>query len=167
MIRAESGPATNWPLVIAAFSVLVVGSLVYLLDRPADSVPFFSAISLHGLSPGLFGRIGEHLPTFCHVFAFSLLTASWWGGGQRVALTACLFWFGIDTAFEAGQHAEVADHLVRLLPGWFKHLPILRHADAYFLSGTFDVWDLISIAAGAAAAFLLATLKLPRYIQHG
>jgi hypothetical protein len=167
MVRAEPGPATNWSLVIAAFAVLVSGTLVYVLDRPADSNPFFSAISVEGLFPSPFGRIGEHLPTFSHVFALSLLTAACFGGGSRAGLWACLTWLGIDAAFEVGQHPEIAEHIVPIIPGKFESMPVLGYAKSYFLSGTFDVWDVLSIVVGAIAAFILTAVIRQRNIYHG
>ena len=139
----------------AGLLVLVLGTLVYVLDRPSSSAPFFSTVSMAHLLPSLFGRVGDSLPTFAHVFAFALVTTACLGGGRRIARLACLAWFGIDTAFEVGQHSSIADRLVSFIPGWFEQLPILEHADAYFVLGTFDAWDLASIAAGAAAAYLI------------
>jgi len=167
VIKAESGPATNRTLTIAAFAVLIVGALVYVLDRPADSVAFFSTISLDDVFPSLFGRIGQHLPTFCHVFAFSLLTAACLGGESRAALSACLIWFGIDATFEVGQHSRIAEYIIPMIPDWFESLPVLEHTKSYFLSGTFDVWDVLSIVVGAIAAFILTAVIQHRKFHHG
>ena len=71
----------------------------------------------------------------------------------------------IDAAFEFGQQARVAEHLVEFIPGWFESLPVLAQADSYFLSGTFDVWDLTSIAIGAAAAYLIAVRTVTGYLN--
>ena len=126
-----------------------------------------SAGSIAHLLPSLFGRISDSLPTFAHAFAFSLLTAAWFGGGRRIGLAACLTWFGVDTAFEVGQHPQIAERLVRFIPDGFGGLPILDQADSYFLSGTFDAWDLTSIAVGAAAAYLLIRCTEPKDEPHG
>ena len=150
----QAAPVTNWTQVAVAVFVLVLGTLVYVLDRSSESVPFFSAVSLAHLLPGLFGRIGESLPTFSHVFAFSLLTAAWFGGGRNTGLAACLVWFGVDAAFEVGQHPQIAPELAQLVPAWFDSLPILSQSGGYFLLGTFDAWDLTSIAMGAGTAYV-------------
>jgi hypothetical protein len=164
---ASGAPATNWTQVAIAVLTLALGTLVYVLDRPAGSVPFFSAIHLAEGWPALFGRIGDSLPTFVHAFAFSVLTAAWLGGARRFALPACLTWFGVDSALEAGQHPRFAQTLADLVPGWFDALPILGRADSYFLRGTFDVIDLISIALGAAAAYLLIRCTGRTEESHG
>jgi len=165
MRRARALPVTGAQVAVAVF-VLVVGTLVYVLDRPGESVPFFNAISAVQLLPGFFGPVGESLPTFSHVFAFSVLTAAWLGGGKRATLPVCLTWFGIDTAFEVGQHPQIAERLTQYIPGCFERLPILKQADSYFLSGTFDVRDLTSIAVGAAAAYVVTVYPTSRNIPH-
>jgi len=99
-------------------------------------------------------------------FAFSLLTAAWLGGGKRAGIPACLTWFAVDTAFEVGQHPQIAERLAQFVPGWVERLPLLGQADAYFLSGTFDARDPISIAVGATAAYLVTAYTTPRDRQH-
>lgn len=164
---ARDVPRTNWSQVAVALTVLVVGALVYVLDRPGDTAPFFSALSFSDLVPGVFGPLAESLPTFAHVFALSLLSVAWFGAGKRAALPACLIWLAVDSAFEVGQHPQIAERLVQFIPAWFEGLPILGQADAYFLSGTFDTRDLISIAVGAAAAYLTIAYTTPRNSHHG
>jgi hypothetical protein len=135
--------------------VLLLGVLVYVLDRPADAAPFFGPISVDHVFPGAFGPIGQSLPTFAHTFSFSVLTAVWFGGQRRICIAPCLAWFAIDTVLEVGQYPAVAERLVHFIPGWFDRLPILSQANGYFLAGIFDPWDLFSIAAGAISACLM------------
>jgi len=49
-------------------------------------------------------------------------------------------------------------------PGWFSNIPFIENVPAYFLQGTFDVLDLVSIAVGAVAAYLtlVAIMGKPR-----
>ncbi|MDH3421199.1 MAG: hypothetical protein OEM78_17150 [Gammaproteobacteria bacterium] len=140
------------PAALAVF-VLVLGTLVYVLDRPAELVPFFAPFSLAHLTLPLFGKFGQSLPTFTHVFAFSVLTGLLLSGTRRAALAACLSWFTLDTAFEVGQHAAVAGKLMACIPSGLESAPVLRHTRDYFMNGTFDPWDLLSIAVGAVAAY--------------
>ncbi len=146
--------------------VLAVGVLVYVFDRPAEQLAFLSAFNFAAVTPAVFGVVGGSLPTFAHTFAFSLLTAAWLGGGKRAGLWACLTWFGIDSVFEIGQQPQIAVNLVEIVPGWFEYLPLLAQADSYFLSGTFDTWDLISIALGAFAAYLITARTITGYRNH-
>ena len=103
----------------------------------------------------MFGVVGHSLPTFAHVFAFCLLTAALLAVGTEAAITVCLGWFLVDVAFELGQHSALAPALSTLIPPWFAHLLILNQTDSYFLDGTFDPLDLLAIALGALAAYVV------------
>ncbi|MDH5274812.1 MAG: hypothetical protein OEW88_00130 [Gammaproteobacteria bacterium] len=138
-----------------------------MVDRPSDSAAFLGAASLGHQISGLFGWVGWSLPTFAHTFALSVLTAACLGGGKRAGLAAGAMWFTIDCGFEIGQHRSIAGYLVPFIPQWFERAPILERTDAYFLSGTFDAWDVVSIAAGAMAAYLMTALPTSGDSDHG
>lgn len=138
--------------VTLAFAALIVGSLVYVLDRPPDSTAFFGSLG-HSF-PGFFGSIGQSLPSFAHAFSFSVLTVLLLGGGKRAGALACLGWFAVECVFEAGQHSSLADGLFGRLPEWIQALPFTDRFANYFLMGTFDIGDLLAAAFGAVAAFV-------------
>jgi len=142
-------------LIVLGLSALMGGAAVYLLDRPVEQSFVPSAISLFALTPTVFGVVGHSLPTFAHVFAFCLLTAALLAVGKKAAITVCLGWFLVDVAFELGQHSALAPALSTLTPLWFAHLPILNQTGSYFLDGTFDPLDLLAIALGALAAYVV------------
>ena len=144
----------KWLLPIG-LTVLLLGTLVYILDRPPEQVPVLSDLSLSHQIPAVFGSVGHSLPTFAHVFAFCLLTALLLGNAKRHAAAVCLAWFGLDSAFELGQTEQAADWLQSFIPQWFDYLPILDQTSSYFVNGTFDVFDLVSIALGAVTAYLM------------
>ena len=146
----------NRAQVVLALGVLILGTAVYFLDRPWQQTIFVPGdLSLFHLTPAVFGFIGQSLPTFAHVFAFCLLTAALLAGGKKAAMTVCLGWFLVDVAFELGQHSALAPALSTLTPPWFAHLPILDQTASYFLDGTFDPLDLLAIASGALAAYVV------------
>jgi len=151
----------------AAFIALSVGAAVYLFDRQAEHVYLMAPwMALGDHSRSIFGVLGNYLPTFTHVYVFILLTAALVASSLRSALIICLFWLVIDVAFELGQLTAVARQIAALIPAWFGAVPVLDNTARYFLSGTFDVLDLISIAAGALAAYLTIVLSLRRTSQH-
>ena len=83
--------------IIVGVAVLLIGTLVYLVDRPAEQTYFVSTsdsdISLHGTLPVLFGKLGGILPAFSHVFAFILITG---GALSCKKKGACWLWcFGL------------------------------------------------------------------------
>ena len=113
-----------------------------------------------------FGAVGQSLPAFAHVFAFSLLTIAVLGGGRRTAIVACSGWFLVDAAFELGQHPTLAAELARFIPSWFEGIPILHRTDDFFLAGTFDAFDLVAMALGALTAYWVMQRTQSRRTNH-
>jgi hypothetical protein len=155
--------AINGAQILIGLGGLLVGTLVYLIDRPPEATYFLNfsriKVSLYGILPNVFGVIGSSLPDFLHVFSFILLTQgllSWRKGGS---LAICLVWFFIDFIFELFQRYNAIP--LKIIPTWFKGIPFLENTQNYFTRGTFDLLDLIAIALGAASAYfvLLATNK--------
>jgi hypothetical protein len=149
--------------ILIGVTALLVGSLVYLIDRPPDQTYFVHTssinISLHTALPNLFGLIGNSLPAFIHVFSFVLLTAGFVSYRKRGYLIICLCWFLVDCAFELGQ--KFSSWSLKMIPDWFAGIPLLGNTESYFLQGTFDFTDLAAIALGAIIAYfvLLTTGK--------
>jgi hypothetical protein len=139
--------------ILIGLGTLTLGAMVYLTDRPPESAWLIDRLSGHvslkgGGSP-VFGILGENLPAFAHVFAFSLITAALLNTGGS-GYGACVFWFTINTLFELGQARP--DILAPFLPPG-------RLID-YFTKGTFDILDILACAAGAlAAAMVLMMLE--------
>ena len=158
---------TNKAQIVIGLAVLLLGTAVYFLDRPWEQTIFVPGdLSLFHLTPSVFGGIGHSLPTFAHVFAFSLLTIALVGGAKRAAITVCLGWFLVDASFEMGQHPQVASGLSSLIPPWFEHLPVLDRTPSYFLYGTFDPLDLVSAALAALAAYLVIRRTQRQRVSH-
>lgn len=145
--------------LLLAAGVFALAVLVYLLDRPAGSSPHLSALHALAAWPEYsFGRLGQHLPTFAHVFTFSVLTAAWLGPSWHAK--ACVAWLATNTAFEVGQHADVAGMIGSLVPPGVEPAPLVSALASYARNGTFDPWDLVSMGVGAVAAYVL--LRYPR-----
>jgi hypothetical protein len=152
--------------LLLGVAALALGTLVYLIDRPPGETALPDSVNVYGILPALFGAIGESLPAFTHVFAFSLLTAACLGNGRYVAVGACATWLLVDTAFELGQHPSLAPYVAVAVPEWFQQIPILGRTAGYFLNGTFDPWDLVAIFAGTLAAYATLTLITRRSSYH-
>ncbi len=165
--RSEAGLSkTNKAQLLIGLVALALGTMVYLVDRPAEQSFVPSAISLFDLAPRVFGIVGHSLPTFAHVFAFILLTAALLTGERKTAITVCLGWFVVEAAFELGQHPALALALATATPPWFAGLPILNKTDSYFLHGTFDPLDIVAIALGALTAYLVIQNTARRRVSH-
>lgn len=150
-----------------ALAALFLGVAVYLLERQPERVYFLAQWVISGdETTPFFGVFGNHLPTSLHVFAFILLTAVIVAPSRRVAAAICVVWLVIDSLFEIGQIPVIAQGVASRVPDWFHGVPFFENTSEYFLSGTFDVLDLGSIAAGAVAAFLTLVLTASKEIKN-
>ena len=150
-------------LFAIAFGALGIGVLVYVLDRQAEFVYFLPGwLSLHTQAGSVFGSIGNYLPTFIHVYAFILLTVIVAVPAITKLIPVCLAWLTLDTLFEIAQIDAIARWIASHTPGWFSGIPFLENTSDYFLMGTFDALDLLSIAGGTLAAFLTVTFLTRR-----
>jgi hypothetical protein len=146
---------SNKSMICFSLLVLAVGCLFYAAFRPADSVYFLpQAFSLYNNYIGSLGRIGNSLPSFIHVLAFSLLTASIVKRSQKNILQVCIFWVLVNLVFEAGQHSAISLNIVQQLPVWFEHIPVLENSANYFIHGRFDIWDLFAAFLGGLIAYI-------------
>lgn len=151
-------------LALLAGLALVLGVLVYLVDRPPGSAWLLP--SQWQAAPGgrgWFGAAGLWLPSFVHAFAFSVLSA--WLLPQRSAFAAgaCLSWALIDTLAECGQHPSLAPLAASAIERAFGHSSAAVQAGRYFTHGSFAVADVAAGLAGSA----LALLALRGALRHG
>ena len=150
-------------LFVVAVGALSIGVLVYVFDRQAEFVYFLPDwLSLHTQAGSIFGSIGDNLPTFLHVYAFILLTVIVAVPAMTKLIPVCLAWFTLDTLFEVAQIDTIAQWIASHTPGWFSGIPFLENTADYFLMGTFDALDLLSIATGTLAAYLTVALTIRR-----
>jgi len=143
--------------ILIGITVLLIGTSIYLTDRPPDQTYFvyksFVNISLHNTIPNLFGFIGNSLPSFVHVFSFILITAGLLHCQKRGCLIICSCWFLIDFIFELGQKFKLL--FSTMVPDWFSGILFLENIKNYFFSGTFDLNDLIAIFLGVIFAYFV------------
>jgi hypothetical protein len=158
------GNMINIRQILIGLSVLLLGTLLYVVDRPPDQTYFvyksFVNISLHNTLPNLFGFIGNSLPSFIHAFSFILITAGLLHCQKRGCLIICACWFLADVVFELGQKFKVLSS--RMVPDWFSGIAFLENSKNYFLSGTFDFNDLTAIALGIILAYFILSITMKR-----
>ena len=151
------GSRINRLQILIGVAGLIVGSLIYLINRPSDQTYFVYNspinISLFNIIPNVFGFIGGSLPEFIHVFSFILITAGLIFCNKRGYLIICLSWFLVDSAFELGQ--KFTTWPSRIIPDWFTGIPFLENTENYFLKGTFDFIDLAAIVFGTVIAYFV------------
>jgi hypothetical protein len=149
-------------------TALLVGVLVYLVDRPPDTAYFLTGwaknISLYGRIPTIFGPVGKNFPAFAHVFSFILITAGILGSRRRGYLYICIFWLFIDGAFELGQRYDSLP--LMFIPSWFEGIPFLENTANFFRLGTFDYRDLASFFLGTVVAYIVLVTTMERREFH-
>ena len=152
-----------------AVLAMVLGVVVYLLDRQADLVYFMSDwMALGDGQNSAFGLLGQHLPTFVHVYSFILLTMALVVPEDRynkLLLPVCLGWIVVDSLFEIAQLDSIAHSIAGWVPGWFANVPFLENTANYFIVGTFDTLDLLSIGLGTLAAYATIHMILKRSVH--
>jgi hypothetical protein len=132
------------------FLALSLGTLIYLVFRPQGSSYISHYLSFY--QPELAIPFVNNLPSFVHVFAFSLLLASVLPKGRYV-LQVCLFWLGLNVFFECLQYPEIVAT---------EHFPIILKR---YVAGTFDYLDIVASAVGAWAAYgVIRVWQRRRYI---
>jgi len=147
----------NFSQVLIGLSVLILGVLFYHLFRSADQTYFLKFFSDNpnlkdSLSPGYI-LIGNSLPTFIHVVAFTVMTSGIIARKKRGYVSVCFFWFAVDCLFEVSQGFDAK--IVKIIPDWFSNFVFLENSRSYFLQGRFDYLDLLSIALGSLVAYII------------
>jgi ABC-type xylose transport system permease subunit len=147
----------NTTQILLGVIALLLGSLVYLVDRPLGQTYFVYSspinISVSNTIPSIFGFIGGSLPDCIHVFSFIMITAGFLFCKRRGYLIICLSWFLIDCAFELSQ--KFITRPSKIIPDWFAGIPFLENTENYFIRGTFDFSDLAAIAFGTVIAYFV------------
>jgi hypothetical protein len=157
-----SGRMINIHQILIGLTVLLLGTLVYLIDRSPDQTYFvqksFVNLSLHNTLPNLFGFIGNSLPSFIHVFSFILIGAGLLSCQKRGCLIICTCWFLTDIIFELGQKFNLWSF--KIIPDWFGGILFLENTKNYFIRGTFDYFDLAAITIGTIVAYFVLLLTI-------
>jgi hypothetical protein len=160
-----SGPGPVFVPIAAAGLACALGALVYMTERSTGSVALMPAVLALGSGP-LFGTLGLWLPSFVHPFAFALISAALRPPGTAPAYGACLGWWAVNVAFEAGQHPRIASGVAVAVRDLGLDGPWSRPLTSYLLRGTFDVGDLVAATLGALTAAALLYAVHPREVRH-
>jgi len=157
----------NTNQVVIGFLALVLGSLVYIVDRPPEQTYFVSrwmaTISLYSIIPNLFGLLGNSLPDFTHAFAFIMITAGLASCRTKGCILISMVWFFTDALFEIGQKFSTTATL--LIPQWFSGIPFLKTTPHFFQTGTFDWFDLAAILIGSVSAYFTLRITIQKERQ--
>jgi len=148
----------NFKRLFAGGAILWLGVLFYIVERSPANIYFLNILPVHfsfyqSLPPLIsFGPLSNALPAFIHILGFIILSSSLITvNTPRDLLWICLAWLFIAWGFEIGQNYPGA--IVPYIPDWFENFLFLENFESYFISGTFDIYDLVAAGAGAAVAY--------------
>jgi hypothetical protein len=144
-------------MLLLATLLLATGILVYALDR-GGAVYFLHGWTATPAKTPVFGSLGDHLPTFLHTLVFILITAAILRPWPRLIPGICAAWLVIESLFELGQLAPFDGRIAALVPSWFESVPVLQITADYFIRGTYDALDIVSIVLGAVVAYPLVRI---------
>ena len=119
----------NTRQLFIGFNILVLGAIFYYCFRSAEHTYFLKFFGTNSflkdsLSP-FFVLFGNILPTFIHVFAFIMMTASLAANRKRGYLIVTLAWFTVDVLFEIGQ--GFGNSVIQIIPNWFSDFLFLEN----------------------------------------
>ena len=143
-----------------------------MMERPPTStyflniLPFYQNLRPAVPSPIGFGFLGNVLPAFIHILGFILISASIIRFKKKRDIPLiCILWLLVAWAFEVGQNFPYT--INQYIPAWFEKFPFLENVGPYFHSGTFDIFDLVAAAAGAAAACMILLTSRKTEFKEG
>ena len=147
---------------------LLLGLAVYLFSRPAwqfTLLPDF--LFIQWFPSNKFGHYGDSLPSFLHVFGFSVLCAGIIAISKKAYIVICSLWALINILFEMLQ----SDLFLSINEVTFfgKQLSayVLNWLQNYTLNAVFDYYDILAILLGAMSAYWVLTQTQQREVEHG
>lgn len=144
-------------LGMTAIAALLLGVAVYGLDRDWSTAQFLAPFAdSQGQTFGLFGNVGQVLPSFLHAYAISVLLILTLTPRPRLRAWLCVGWFAIAAALECLQ-ADAVAILVFAQPATPVDHPLFKPLALYALRGHFDMADLLAAALGCTIAFVATT----------
>lgn len=142
--------------VLLGFIAIILGILIYIAFRPSwQTVWITEIISLDWRKFQLFTELGNNLPSFLHVFGFSLMTAGIIVQKKWTYMIICGSWLFLNLLFEFLQTDAVYTWLNYMSINHDKLNPILHWFKNYSLHAVFDPKDIFALISGAILAYII------------
>jgi hypothetical protein len=157
----EPRSATDAGLIFTAVAALLLGTVVYLLDRDwANSMLMAPFIACQWPTSAVFGAFGGSLPALLHAYAIPVLIIVALRPWPSTRPWVCLLWFTLASTLEwlqsdaAGSLFFAADRL----PG---DMSLLTYLKSYAVKGQFDYIDLLATGVGCLTALVVTSSIAP------
>lgn len=141
--------------VLLGFISIMLGIFVYIAFRPSWQTAWIPEIAY--LNWSKFQFLTErmyNLPSFLHVFGFSLLTAGVLGQKKWIFLIICVSWLYLNLIFEFFQKNTTYNWLRDISINHENLNPILHWFQRYSFHGIFDPKDILALISGAMLAYI-------------
>jgi len=149
-------PAIRAAVPLSALLALILGTLVYLLDRDWSSTLFLSPVAAwQPARLGVFGVANLFLPSLFHAYAFALLIACAAGCTPSARLSGAMGWFAVAACLECLQALDI-DPVFFDGVGRYAGRALSGAIQIYIENGRFDVGDILAAALGCLAAYTVA-----------
>ena len=145
----------NFRQVLLGSISISLGIIIYITFRPTWQTTWIpEIISLDWRNFQLFTQIGNSLPSFLHVFGFSLLTAGIIVQKKWTYMIICCTWLFLNLLFEFLQ-ANAINTWVNLISINHDKYLLLHWLKNYSLNGVFDPKDIFALIIGAILAYIV------------
>ncbi len=153
--------------VLIGIAALVLGVAVYSFGRPTWQFTLLPDLpQLYWWSTDAIGGFANSLPSFLHVFGFSMLCAGIIGATNNSYIVICSLWALINVSFELLQ----SDYLLAVIQHDFLNgllsVFISNWLQNYSLNTVFDDRDVLAILLGAISAYWVLKQTQQREAQN-
>lgn len=133
---------------------LAIGFCIYLFDRNPHTVLAIYQLDIRSFySPErtrIFGTLGGNLPSFIHVFSFSLITCALLPNKNNIVyLYICVIWFFVNFFFEFSQILQPGT-----ISEYYFDNVYLEPVIKYSQYGTFDYMDVVFMLLGLIFSYV-------------
>lgn len=147
----------NWRQLLIGLIILVLGTLFYYFFRPPGRTYFLTLLgplpNMMVMLPPPLLTVSYSLPTFIHTCAFTVMTAALVARRRKGYLLVSLIWLTVDVLFELAQGLK---GMIAPIPAdWCAGVLLWENTRDHLLYGRLDNHDLVSIALGAVAAYII------------
>ncbi len=147
--------------------LLFLGMSVYLFGRPAwqfTLLPDFFYVQWPFTD--IIGHYGGSLPSFLHVFGFSVLSAGIIAFSKKAYIVICSLWALINIVFEILQSDIVLTLYEHTFFGQQLSVTVWNWIESYSLNAVFDYYDILAILLGAISAYWVLTQTQKKEVEN-
>lgn len=135
-------------------SIVLLGLFMYLLFRPQWQVPILpNYLFFHWPLTTSIGSYFHNVPSFLHVFGFSVLSAGIIANRSKAYMAICAAWACVNIVFEILQSDYFSNLNELSIFSTIKSNKVLLWIQNYSTNAVFDYYDIVAILLGALSGY--------------